>query len=579
MLIRFQPSGRTLSLPSGITLYEAALAAGIPLRAPCGCKGTCGKCKLHITQGEPLGWHLACQTRISSDCTVDIPAAALENSSQQILTDSSGASASFHFKPAVQFPLTEGRNDFYGIAFDLGTTTIVGTLYDLSTGAECAVASSLNGQIPFGDDVVARIDSARRSPDSAAQMQRAAVASLNDIIASLLKTKNCILKTSPILDITLAGNTAMQQLVLGMDVTALGEIPFTPAFHAPQSLLAASIGLNVHPDAKLFVFPQIGGFVGGDTVAGILAAGLDRVESPTLFMDIGTNGEIVLALPGGKLLATSAAAGPAFEGARISQGMRATTGAIDKIRFEDGAFHFTTIGNAPPIGLCGTALIDAVAECLHYHLVDVTGLIASPDEWERDYGTTGLQDGTTGEREGTMGEREVKFPSIGGVPVHTPPFPSVGGVPEGRGGSSFLLIPDGDNVAIALTPTVRLIQRDIRELQLASGALRAAAEMLLQRAGLTAADLDAVLLAGAFGNYIRRENALRIGLFPAVPVEKVKFIGNAASHGARMALLSTDERDRAATAARTAEHVELGADPDFQNAFAMAMMFPEEELQ
>ncbi|MCL1856345.1 MAG: ASKHA domain-containing protein [Kiritimatiellaeota bacterium] len=524
MTIKFQPFGRTVSVPDGITLYEAALAAGIPLRAPCGGKGTCGKCAVNVTRGEPSGWHKACQATVVGDCTVDIPEAALENASQQILTAS--AEASLHFNPAVRDTATTP----YGIAFDLGTTTIVGTLYNLATGADCEVASSLNGQIAFGDDVIARIEAARTSPEAAVAMQKAAVTSLNAIIASLCAEAG--IAATDIRDVTLAGNTAMQQLVYGMDVTALGEIPFTPAFFAPQNISAVSLGLDVHPDANLFVFPQIGGFVGGDTVAGILATGIDCVQAPTLFMDIGTNGEIVLALPGGKLLATSAAAGPAFEGARIAQGMRATSGAMDKVWFKDGAFHYTTIGNAPAIGLCGTALIDAVAESLRFRLLDFTGLVATPSETD---------------------------------------FPAVL-APDGDDATAIVLAHDNSTDAGA---TIRLIQRDIRELQLASGALRAAAEMLLTRAGLTAADLDAVLLAGAFGNYIRRENALRVGMFPSVPVEKVKFIGNAASHGARMTLLSTDERARAAAIAAAAEHIELGADPDFQNAFAMAMMFPE----
>jgi uncharacterized 2Fe-2S/4Fe-4S cluster protein (DUF4445 family) len=275
--------------------------------------------------------------------------------------------------------------------------------------------------------------------------------------------------------------------------------------------------------------------VGGDTVAGILAAALDHVERPTLLIDIGTNGEIVLALPGGRMLCASTAAGPAFEGARISQGMRATGGAIDSVAFRDGHLAVTVIGDSTPIGLCGTALIDAVAELLHHGIVDTTGRILPPDE----------------------------LPDSVAIPLRRH------------------VVPDGGNAAFVLAaahdahPPVRLTQRDLRELQLASGAIRAGAETLLARAGLTAADLDAVLLAGAFGNYIRKANALRIGLLPPVGDDRVRFIGNAASHGARMALLSTEERTRAARLASTAEHVDLGADPEFQMAFGMAMMFPE----
>lgn len=606
--IVFQPSGRTTTTPAGTSLLDAAASVGLVPRAPCGGKGTCGKCRVRILRGlDPAaagrpeaiapddwsqGWRMACQTRIVADTVVEIPPAALDAAGPQILLATDGTRP-FHLAPAIaahslEVPQPTREDDAsdtvrlrraagqpldwsldllrtlsptlrtnhwkttlvrrgttvldvlpataeppLGVAFDLGTTTVVGTLYDLASGTELGVSSALNGQIPLGDDVLARIEKCRGDAEAGAKMQAAAIGSLNTILDTLCEQAG--IAPDRIYDLTLAGNTAMQQLVCGIDSRALGEIPFTPAFSESLSVPAAALGLHGHPKAHLFVFPQIGGFVGGDTVAGILAAELDRVTKPTLLIDIGTNGEIVLALPGGKLVATSTAAGPAFEGARISQGMRAAGGAIDSVLLRDEGVALSVIGQSAPVGLCGTALIDGIAELLRRGILDTTGRIASPDE----------------------------------VPDT---------VPEAL---RRHVIPEGDNAAFVLafapdrTPAVRLTQRDVRELQLASGAIRAGAETLLAREGLTAADLDAVLLAGAFGNYIRKANALRIGLLPQVAEERVRFIGNAASHGARMALLSTVERERSARVAASTIHVDLGADPEFQMAFGMAMMFPE----
>ena len=294
--------------------------------------------------------------------------------------------------------------------------------------------------------------------------------------------------------------------------------------------------MRAHPAARLYVFPQVGGFVGGDTVAGMLAAGFEGLKKPTLLVDIGTNGEIAL-LSGERLLCASTAAGPAFEGARIRQGMRATSGAIEKVLVEDGRLLINVIGNAPPAGLCGTALIDAVAELLRCGIVECTGRILSPDE----------------------------LPP--GLPVDLR--------------DRVVVEDDQPRVVLARangeSPEICLWQRDIRELQLASGAIRAGIETLLRRAAIGPGELADVLLAGAFGNFIRRSNAQRIGLLPDLPHERIRFIGNASSMGAKMALLSKDERGLAECLGARAEHVDLSTDPDFQSAFGAAMLFSEEE--
>jgi uncharacterized 2Fe-2S/4Fe-4S cluster protein (DUF4445 family) len=343
---------------------------------------------------------------------------------------------------------------------------------------------------------------------------------------------------SSIYEVVMAGNSTMQQILCGLDPSALGEVPFIHAFDRAITVSAESLGIQTNPDAEVFVFPQIGSFVGGDTVAGMLAARLDQFDKPVLLVDIGTNGEIVLANRG-RMLATSTAAGPAFEGARIIQGMRATHGAIEKVLFHDDV-RLNVIGNTPPIGLCGTALIDAVAEMLRHGIVDETGRLLTGDELPAGLPAC-LRDRVVVDK---------------GEPCFVLAEPDEGGI--GR--------------------PICLWQKDIRELQLASGAILAGVNILLRRLDLKAADLSTVLLAGAFGNFIRRSNALRIGLLPAVPCEGIRFIGNAASMGAKLALLSADERAYAEQLRQKTEHVDLSLDPAFQEEFGAAMMFPGQEV-
>jgi uncharacterized 2Fe-2S/4Fe-4S cluster protein (DUF4445 family) len=330
----------------------------------------------------------------------------------------------------------------------------------------------------------------------------------------------------------------MQQILCGIDPSPLGELPFTPAFRDALETRASDLHLHVHPCAKVYVFPQIGGFVGGDTVAGIVATRLDRFTKPALLVDIGTNGEIVLA-HNGKMLATSVAAGPAFEGARIVHGMRATTGAIEKIIL-DGDVRLNVIGNAKPSGLCGTALIDVAAELLRVGILDSTGRILSSSEAPADLS-----------------------PALRARLV------------EERSEVNFLLVAAEDS---GTRDPLFLYQRDIRELQLANAAIRAGINILLRMAGLKASDLGEVLLAGAFGNFIRRNHARRIGMLPPVPCSRIRFVGNTASFGAKRALLSTQEKTYAGLILEKVRHVDLSLDPEFQMEFSSTLLFPEHDL-
>ncbi len=588
--VTFQPSGRSVYALPGTMVLEAAGRAGIILQTPCGGKGTCGKCRV-LVGGNAV---LACHTRVNGPMTVDVPETSMFEAQQQILTADSGTQTVVNpFVRVVPFSLVppchgDPRSDesrlqealggtieipleslrelpgflrshqwhgravvagsrllaldghlenpgVFGMAFDLGTTTVVGTLFNLESGKECAVASRMNGQIAHGDDVISRIQKVRESPGALVALQDTVIGTLNAIIEDACRHAG--ITTSKIYEIVLAGNSTMQQILLGLDPSALGEVPFVQVFDRAVTHSATRIGLQANAGADIYVFPQIGGFVGGDTVAGMVAARLDRWDAPVLLVDIGTNGEIVLAHKG-KLFAASTAAGPAFEGARIRQGMRAAPGAIEKVILNDDV-TVNIIGNARPAGLCGTALIDTVAELLRTGIIDETGRILAADEVP-----AGVSDAL--KQRLVPQEHDVCFELVSAA--------------DSAGGEAICLW-----------------QRDVRELQLASGAIRAGVNILLKRAGLQPHELGTVLLAGAFGNFIRRNHARRIGLLPPLPTERIRFIGNAASMGAKLALLSSEERRYADTLCDRTEHVDLSLDPEFQLEFSMAMMFPGSE--
>ena len=536
--VTFLPVGKTVRVENDTTLLQAAVQAGLLINAPCGGSGTCAKCRMRIRSGDAAtggssqhlsageldaGWCLACCTKVTGPLEVEVPGDSLIARLNTILVDGEPV-------PLRRDPHTLGH---LGVAFDLGTTSAVGTLFDLHTGLERATYAVMNRQLPVGDDVISRIAAVRKNPSNLTLLQTRAVETLNEIVRALCE--ECDETPHAIQKMTVAGNTAMQQLLLGVDPSPLGEFPFTPAFTDAQTVGAARLGVLSAPDATLTVFPQIGGFVGGDTISGLLAAHFDSLANPTLLVDIGTNGEIAL-FKDGAILAASTAAGPAFEGARIRQGMRAVTGAIDQVWIQNGDLRCHVIGDGPPRGLCGSALVDAVAELLRIGLIDPSGALDIPPQ--RPLALTGA-----------LAKRLITSTE----------------------GNAFVLAYEEKE-----TPGVTLTQKDIRELQLASGAIRAGIETLLRHAGLAARDLDNLLLAGGFGNYIRRENALRIGLLPAVHYLSIRFIGNASLTGAKRALLAQTELERAQALRSRATHVELAAEPQFTDLFMRHMFFPSE---
>lgn len=608
--VTFQPSGRSVYVLPGTILLEAAARAGFVIETPCGGSGTCGKCLVRIASGECSdctdaegllsseqvedGYRLACQCKIQNALTVEIPESSLFQAAQKILSSDTGEK--LEVDPVVrkrfveipepehgdslsdseilvkaldggtptvatlrQLPRTLREADFsitatlcgdriirvqagdtaaacHGIAFDIGTTTIVGTIVDLVTGADLAVASMMNPQTSFGDDVLSRIKKCREEPGGLDVLHTTIVEAVNKVAGNAARQVG--IEASDIYMAVFAGNTTMQQILCGIDPRALGELPFLPAFRNMVSLRAADIGLSIYPDAEVVVFPQIGGFVGGDTVAGIIATRLDQQSEPSLLVDVGTNGEIVLSHDG-KLTATSVAAGPAFEGARIVNGMRAMQGAIEKVVFNSDV-EFNVIGNMKPSGICGTGLIDVAAAMLRAGVLDSTGRILGPDETAPD------------------------------VPERIR-----NRVVADNGQFDFVL---ADGEASATGDRLCLYQKDIRELQLANGAIRAGISILLDRAGLSPDDLGSVLLAGAFGNFIRRSNARRIGMLPQISRSRIRFVGNTASFGAKMVLLSREESAYAARIVEKTEHLDLSTSPDFQMEFGAAMLFPEDDV-
>ncbi len=506
--VAFLPAGRTVYVLEGTRLIEAAAEAGIILDSPCGGEGICGKCRVRLENPslEPrraekifflpdeirLGFRLACQTEVRQPLTVFVPETSLAAAKHQILVRVVKSATMAEDRPigSEQGISAAGR---FAAAFDIGTTTLAAMLLDPDASNERAVVSRLNPQTRFGDDVLSRIFFARENPQGLQTLHETIVRAVNEMIGELCSQAG--IKRDEISVLTFSGNTTMQHLLCRVDTSSLGTMPFTPASRFGISYSAGELGLHVHPDARAYVFPIIGGFVGGDTVAGILATELTNRPGPALLVDIGTNGEIVL-WAGGKMTAASTAAGPAFEGARISCGMRGSTGAIEKV-IVDGRLRINVIGNVAPAGLCGSGLIDVAAELLRHKVLSPQGKLQTPDQLP----------------EGVLPDLRQR------IILH-----------EGK--VAFLLVPGEDS---ATGKALELTQRDFRELQLAAGAIRAGIGILLKRAGLKAKDLEEVFIAGGFGNFIRRSNAQRIGLLPGqLEHHKIRYCGNTSLAGARL---------------------------------------------
>ncbi len=607
--VTFQPEGRTVFVLRGTKLIEAAGQAGIILNQPCGGEGTCGKCRVEVTDDAPQptsadrvhltegqltdGWRLACQLEIASDMVVSVPQET-RFFEQVVLTE--GKALRHPFRPNVRKKLVtlaeptvaDQRSDvdrlqaalgedglevelpliralpaivrsggpevtavlqgetiqwveagdttgqLWGVAFDIGTTTIVGALMNLPPPPQAdlqKVASRTNPQVHFGDDVVSRISYIEQNANGLEKMRERLLTCLNDIMAELCSAAG--IEHDSIYEATAVGNTTMSHIFLGVDPSPIAHAPYVAVLRGSVDARACDIGLHINRHANLHVLPNIAGFVGSDTVALILASGMACGEEVQLGIDIGTNGEVVIGNRD-RLIACSCAAGPAFEGARIQHGMRATEGAISKVVVNQEV-EVAVIGGGKASGICGSGIIDAVAELLDAGIIDPTGRITNPED-------------------------------AGDVPE-----------PLRRAIVTFEDQPAVVLVDAAQTRTggpVLLSQRDVREVQLAKAAIRAGTEVIAAEYGVAPEEISRVLLAGGFGNFIRRSHAKRVGLLPDISTDRIDFIGNAAATGAKTALICRDSRQEAERISRETQYVELAARPDFQAAYMEAMMFP-----
>ena len=421
----------------------------------------------------------------------------------------------------------------FGIAYDLGTTTVVATLLDLSTGTPVAVGSMLNPQQPFGADVITRISTTMMDPDALDRLAALARQALQQLATEVCADGG--VELTEVYEIALAGNATMTHIVLGIDPESLGVAPFVMTARIFEDIGAADIGLAVHPGAHAYVFPSLGAYVGGDIVSGALASGMDRDKRTRLCIDVGTNCEIVLS-HGERLLATAAPAGPAFEGAAIRCGMRAAPGAIEGVKISDEDVSLQVIGDIEPVGLCGSGLVDAVAALVQAKLLDASGRLLDAE-------TAAQTRPGLAERLRKVGEERV-----------------------------FVLHWAGEPGAMA--DAIYLSQRDVRELQFAKAAIATGWRLLIEEVGLAAADIQQVLLAGSFGSYLAPSSAVRIGLVPDIPTLRIVSAGNVAGEGAKMALLSVRERAAARALLEEVHYVELSDRPDFNDRFVDQLSFP-----
>jgi uncharacterized 2Fe-2S/4Fe-4S cluster protein (DUF4445 family) len=405
-----------------------------------------------------------------------------------------------------------------GLAIDLGTTTIAGYLMDLSNGQTLASQGIINPQVKYGEDIISRINRAIKSPHDAVELQKMVVKQLNELASSLCLQAS--VKIESIVEAVIVGNTAMHHLLLGLPVKQLALNPFTPAVSMALDIKARDLGISIAPGAYIHFPPIVASFIGSDHITMLLAINSNHVDGPIIILDIGTNTEISLTI-GEEIITTSCASGPAFEGGHIKHGMRASTGAIERLCITENDISYQTIGEAPPVGICGSGVLDALAQLYLSGVIDNSGRLKDSHHRVR------------------MRRKQAEYVLI---------------KPE-----------ENDNL-----PEIVFTQKDIRELQLAKSAIRTGIQLLLEDKGLNEKQIKQVIIAGAFGSYINLSSAVTIGLLPPLLVNCFRQIGNAAGVGAKMALLSLSKRKEAQDIASRIRYVELAGNPDFQKTFIAA---------
>jgi len=600
--VTYLPSEKKVRVPEGTTLFNAAHWAGLPIESTCGGRGTCGKCGVKVLEGEAElsladyrhlpdklddGWRLSCQCPINGAMTVEVPRlmkmpkAATMGVGRFVLLEPNVVKRHFELPPPsledhrshlarvldaieeegytrnhdwevlprvaramrtttnvtatlvgeylIDLEPGDTTDRMFGASFDIGTTTCVCTLVDLRSGAAVAVASTINHQTPFGADVIARMARAMQDDEDITKLQAAAISTVNELLGRVKVEAG--VETEEIYEAVVAGNATMLHLLCGVNPESIALAPYVATFTEAQDLRADQIGFDIHPLGWVALFPSIGAYVGADIVADIVATGLVRDPEMRLLVDVGTNGEIACG-SAERSVATAAPAGPAFEGGEILCGMRATDGAIEGVILTNGAVELQVIGGdeVEPRGICGSGLIDIVAQLRLVGLLDDGGKMMSREEAE-----------------------------AAGHPL-----------------AGQLIVRD-EVKAFVLTGDVVLTQTDVRALQFAKGAISTGIETAMRALNLTSADLDEVMLAGSFGSYINPQSARVIGLVPPVPVEKIKAVGNTASEGAKMALMSFREREVAFEIPGIVEYIELSGEEDFNDRFIGNLGFPTPE--
>lgn len=494
--IRLQPLGKTLTVRRGTPLQDLLFPHGVEF--PCGGQGKCKGCRVRLMEGSlPItpeqermlsreelagGWRLSCQCSADGDLTLE-----MAQWEAAILSDAT--------------PLTIVPKPGLGVAVDVGTTTIVAQLVDLSTGNVLGVRTALNAQARHGADIMSRVGYAV-APEGRHRLVHLVRNQVSRMIGEILETPG--VARDAVREVVLVGNTVMHHLFCDIELEPLSHYPFEPAEIGSKTFTPADLGWDLPSSSTIEFLPCIGGFVGSDVLAGVIARGLHERTDMVALVDLGTNGEIVVGNRD-RLVSASTAAGPAFEGARIYMGMRAATGAVSAVHVSDGKLQCHTIGNVTPRGICGSGLVDAVASALELELIKPGGRLTN-------------------------------------------------------GGDSLMLC-----------PPVKISQTDIRELQLAKGAIAAGIRMLAREFGAAVTDITELFLAGAFGNYVNVTSAERIGLLP-LPQERVTPAGNTALLGAKIALFS--DRRRFLELARRIEHFSLSEKSDFQDIYVEEMVFP-----
>jgi uncharacterized 2Fe-2S/4Fe-4S cluster protein (DUF4445 family) len=517
----------------GVTVWEAARRLGLPLAIPCGGQGLCGQCAVRLQPApsptpreEDLltaaqlaaGVRLACRCRPAGDTTVWVEPTLAPPPAARLFPAS--------------LPVEPGQTGL-GVALDLGTTTLSAGLLDLATGKVLAAAEATNPQIRYGGDVLARLGYALQGEAARGELRRAALDGLNGLVAEVAAAAG--VAAEHVERAAVVGNPAMHHLFLGLEVASLARAPHQPVSTEAREVAAGETGLRLSERARVHLPPLVGGFVGSDTVALCLAEGLWEAGGRRLAVDLGTNGEVVLAMPGA-LYACSTAAGPAFEGGGLRCGMRAVPGAVIAVA-PGRPLRVETVGGESPRGLAGSGVIAAAATLLALGALAPNGRLRSADELPEP-AWPGLE------------ERLVALPD---------------------GLRAVMLVPAGQS---GIGCDLLLTQGDLRQLQLAKGALRAGTETLLRRAEVAAGEVDDILLAGAFGQGLSPAAALAIGLLPPVPAARVRSVGNAAWRGAALWLGCPSRRIVTALAARRIVHVPLAEDPDFAGSYLTALDFP-----